>query len=186
MSEASSETDPSLLRPLRTLYAASRRASFGPDEEPPPGAHPKVVEIVRHWRSLRPAPNRLPGRQHFDPIRVPRLLGNIWLVEVVKDDPRLFRARLVGTALEQLGARLRKGEFFEDVAPVGEAQVTTTPFRHVLQAGCVNWRRGPSALSHMEHVRELERVIMPLAADGETVDMFLCLTVFYMADGSEV
>lgn len=186
MPEEPSEPKRSVLRPRSVRFAESQRADFGPDDEPPRGAHPKIVQIVRHWRGLRPALGRLPGRQHFDPVDVPRLLRNIWLVDVVEDDPRLFRARLVGTAFEQLGARLRKGKFFEDVAPAAEAEVTTSAFRHVLRAKCLNWRRGPSSLSHMEHVRELERVIMPLATDGETVDMFLCLTVFYMADGTDV
>lgn len=166
--------------------AESQRADLGLDDEPPPGAHAKVVAIVRHWRSLMPAPGVLPGRQHFDPVQVPQLLSNVWLVDVVSDDPRMFRARLVGTAFERVGARLRKGNFFEDVAPEAEAKVTAQSFRRLLQTGGYSWRRGKSSFSHMEHVRELERVILPLASDGATVDMFLCLTVFYMSDGSDI
>ncbi|WP_119422647.1 PAS domain-containing protein [Desertibaculum subflavum] len=175
-----------LLRPLGERLADSRRAEFGADEDVPAGVHSRIAEIVGHWKSLRPAPGLLPGRGHFDPLQVPQLLKNIWLVDVVKDDPRLFRARLVGTAFGQVGARLRAGKFFEDVAPEAEAKITAAPFRRVLATGRIDWRRGPSSLSHMEHVRELERVILPLAGDGAEVDMFLCLTVFYMSDGGAI
>ena len=186
MPDGLSGPEPSPLRPREERFALSQRAEFDADGDPPAGAHPKIVQIVRHWQSLRPGAGLLPGRQHFDPLAVPSLLRNIWLVDVVRDDPRLFRARLIGTAFGQVGARLRAGTFFEEVAPEAEAKVTTAPFRQVLDTKRINWRRGPSSLSHMEHVRELERVILPLAADGATVDMFLCLTVFYMSDGSDI
>jgi hypothetical protein len=34
--------------------------------------------------------------------------------------------------------------------------------------------------------RELDRVRMPLARDGKTVDMILCLTVFFDKEGKEI
>jgi hypothetical protein len=33
---------------------------------------------------------------------------------------------------------------------------------------------------------ELERLFLPLAADGRSVDMLLCMTVFYSLDGLEI
>jgi hypothetical protein len=184
MVDSTAEHDASLIRPLGERLADSLRADIAPGEEPPPGAHRKVADIIRHWNALRPGPGLLPGRRHFDPIQVPKLLNNIWLVDVVPDDPRKFRARLVGGALIEAGARIRTGMFFDEVPPDGEASVTISTFRELLQTRRINWRRGPSSWRHMEHVRELERVILPLAADGRMVDMFLCLTVFYLANGS--
>ncbi|WP_162914885.1 PAS domain-containing protein [Desertibaculum subflavum] len=173
-------------RPLAERMAASLRAEFGPDEPPPAAAHPKVQRIVRLWQSLRPGPGLLPGRRHFDPLQAPDLLNNIWLMEVVDEDPRRYRLRLVGGALVEAGTGIRKGQFFGDVGSREEAASAAQVFRHLERCRRINWRRGPSALGYMEHVRELERVILPMAADGVTVDIFMCLTVFYYADGREV
>ena len=49
------------------------------------------------------------------------------------------------------------------------------------------WRRGRAMFAiHVERCSELERVVLPFAADGVTVDMALGMTVHYAMDGSEV
>ena len=53
--------------------------------------HPRIAELIRHWRSLAPGPGLLPGRRHFDPMKVPKLLPNIWLLEIVPGPPRRYR-----------------------------------------------------------------------------------------------
>jgi hypothetical protein len=40
-------------------------------------------------------------------------------------------------------------------------------------------------LRHKHEIFALERTILPLAADGKTIDILLCLTVFYRSDGEE-
>src|SRR3546814_16858489 len=57
--------------------------------------HPRVRRIVEHWASMGP-PGRLPGRPHLDPLHIPSLLSNIWLLDVERE-PRLRpRYRLLG------------------------------------------------------------------------------------------
>ncbi len=76
--------------------------------------HPKVLHLIEHWRSLAPGPDLLPGRQHFDPMRVPSLLPNIWLLDVIPGTPRRFRYRLLGTRLSEAGIPGSKGDFVDD------------------------------------------------------------------------
>jgi hypothetical protein len=45
--------------------------------------------------------------------------------------------------------------------------------------------RETSGNSHARPFAELERVFLPLA-DGASVDMLLCMTVFYASDGREM
>ena len=49
----------------------------------------------------------------------------------------------------------------------------------VAESGKPNWRRGKSLIRFEKDYAELERLYLPLASDGETVDMILAITVFY-------
>jgi hypothetical protein len=168
---------------LREELATERRAIFAFAATPPHEMHPKMTRLIRHWQSLAPAPGLLPGRQHLDPIRIADLLPHIWLVDVVDDDPRRYRARLVGGGLVDAGAPFRRGNFFSDVMTPEETRAAINVFDGIAMYKHVNWRRGPSALRHMEHIFALERVMMPMASDSRTVDMVLCMTLFYWTDG---
>jgi hypothetical protein len=152
-------------------------------DEPPAEAHPKIASLIQHWRGLSPAPGLLPGRQHFDPMRVHQLMPHLWLIDVVPDDARRYRARLVGGALVNAGAPIRRGSFLSDVMTPEERLRAGNFFDQIIQRKHVDWRRGPSVLRHMEHIYALERVMMPMATDGRSVDMLLCMTLFYWRDG---
>ena len=125
----------------------------------------------------------LPGRQHFDPLTTPELLNNIWLVDVVPGAAPRFRFRLVGGAAVDAGTEFRKGLYLSEVGSAEEAALATRNFTDQLRTKRAQWRRGPSTLGRLEFARELERVSLPMARDGANVDLFMCVTVFYYADG---
>jgi hypothetical protein len=146
--------------------------------------HPKVRALYDLWRGLRPD-GTLPGRRDFDPVVVPRLLPNIWLVDV-QAQPMRFRYRLLGTAVVFAMGRDLRGSWFDDAHP----EFAGSPFAEELVA-VANERaprhhRGPPFVRHIRDVAGLERIILPLAADGVTVDMLLCLTVFTDVHGHEI
>jgi hypothetical protein len=159
------------------------RSQSSIEDDPPADAHPQVAQLIRHWQSLAPAPGLLPGRQHFDPLRVRQLLPHLWLVDVVPDDSRRFRARLVGGALVDAGVPIRRGRFLSDVMTPEERTRAGDLFDRIVSQRHVDWRRGPPVLGHMKHIYALERAMMPMATDGSTVDMLLCITLFYWTDG---
>ena len=172
------------MRSLTERLALSQHRDFTVDDEAAPAlAHAKIGKIIETWRALRPAPGLLPARRLFDPAMVPDLLPNIWLLDVVPADARLFRFRLVGGAIVDAGTRFRKGGFMTDIGAPEEAALARTNLADQLASRRAHWRRGPSTLGHLEHIHQLERVILPMAADGQAVDLFLCLTVFYHSDG---
>ncbi|MFM8800942.1 MAG: hypothetical protein ACKOEE_10380 [Tagaea sp.] len=45
------------------------------------------------------------------------------------------------------------------------------------------WRCGPPRLSHDPYWKTVENVMLPLAADGTNVDMFLCASAYRRHDG---
>jgi len=140
-----------------------------------------VVALFDYWRSKAPREGVLPGRQHIDPIEIPRLLQYVWLLDVV-DDPRRFRVRLVGTALVQTGTPARTGDFMADFMPPDKRQASLADLERVVQSREPWWFRGPVILRHNTFVQEVERIVLPLAADGRRVDMLLCLSVIQRAE----
>lgn len=146
--------------------------------------HPKIARLTAAWRDMAPAPGVLPGRQHFDPMRVPSLLPNIWLVDVLPGPPRRFRLRLVGGAIVEAGSLFRKGDFMDDPRCSPDPRVVVRIMDAVVDTGRPDWRRGPTVLHHAKHVDTLERIVLPLATDGHAIDMLLCMTVFYRGDGT--
>jgi hypothetical protein len=150
---------------------------------PPPGAHSKIVVLHRYWQSLAPGRGLLPGRRALDPVQIPTLLENLWLVDIV-GTPRRFRLRLTGDAVRRMGFGLKPGEFLDDFMKEGDLPLRQ--FRFLAETGKPVWFRGRAFAPHAKTVTELERLSLPLASDGVTVDVMLCLTVFYTLDGKEV
>jgi hypothetical protein len=156
--------------------------SGDPITQPPPGANARIVAIYDYWRRIAPGPGVLPGRQHLDPVDIPKLLPNVWLLDVVGTPPR-FRTRLVGTALRRAGIPLRPGVFIDDPVPPEHRETMLSRIREITASRQPQWRRGRPFLPHATEVFEIERIFLPLAADGTNVDMLLCLSVLYESTG---
>ena len=153
-----------------------------PDSLPiPQNCHPKIRQIVGYWESKHPAKGVLPGRQHLDPIDIPHLLPNVWLVDVARD-PYRFRFRLVGTAVVEYAGEDNTGRWFDESLPGFVPDV----FIDLVETREPSWQRSASRMRPYKEYRELERVRLPLARDGTTVDMILCLTVFFDKEGNEI
>lgn len=144
--------------------------------QPPATAKPEIVALYDYWRSKAPAEGILPGRRHIDPLDIPKLLPHIWLVDVV-DEPRRFRVRLLGTALVETGTPLRVGDFIIDRLLPEQRAASLAELESVVQSREPLWYRGPLKLRHVTYVHEVERIFLPLAADGRHVDMLLCLSL---------
>lgn len=151
---------------------------------PPLAAAAPIVAIYDYWRSKMPAAGLLPGRRHIDPIDIPRLLPHIWLVDVV-DDPRRFRVRLLGTALVATGTPLRVGDFIVDRLLPEQRAASLAEFESVVRSREPLWYSGPVNLQHETYVHEVERIFLPLAADGQHTDMLLCLSLIRRVDNDK-
>jgi len=152
--------------------------------QPPPGANAKILAIYDYWRRIAPGRGLLPGRRHLHPTDIPKLLPNVWLVDVT-GDPQRFRVRLVGSALQQAGFPLKLGDFVEGPVPPARRPAALSDFRFVTTSRQPLWFRGMPPVPHEKEVYEIERIFLPLAANGATVDVLLCLTVFYKSTGEE-
>lgn len=133
--------------------------------------HPVVRGVYEYWLSICPA-SGLPGRQHVDPAAIPRLLPYVFLIDVERA-PLRFRYRLVGTAYIELMGRDLTGCYLDEVHPTFDGEVREHYTAAVEQRQPV-YRRGQVMFAvEARRFLGMERIIVPLARDGATVDMVL-------------
>jgi len=136
-----------------------------------PGAAVRAhEELFAYWASLRQGA-RLPGRRQVDPAGIKRLLPTVSLIDV-KPDPLEFRMRLAGTALYGVYGREITGRRLSEIYNSAAADYWRTELGRVVSerrpavgVHSLAWR-GASHLSILW-------LRLPLASDGEQVDMIL-------------
>ncbi|MEH6631533.1 MAG: PAS domain-containing protein [Halopseudomonas aestusnigri] len=144
-----------------------------------------AVELAyKYWLSKCPSvqnlsqisdqiPGQIPGRAHIDPMEMVDFLPNILLLDVQRE-PLDFRFRLVGTRVIPLLSRDYTAEWMSNIAN--------------LKAPGKVWTNCSSAAEFAEpvyaftpytgpkrDVMDVEDLILPLAADGNTVDMLMII-----------
>ncbi len=139
--------------------------------------HPKVRALVEYWMRMRPA-GRLPGRQHIDPLDIPSLLPNVWLVDVERASGLRLRYRLIGTSVARAFDHDSTGEYLDETHPQSRDGRVKVYLHDIVRSGLPAWRVGRPLLWLLQDYLSLERIYLPLAANGEDVDMVLALTIF--------
>ncbi len=66
------------------------------------------------------------------------------------------------------------------------AQALFADYRRVVETGEPTWRRGPPHVVPEPEIATVEVLRLPLASDGRTIDMLLCLNLYFSASGREV
>lgn len=146
----------------------------GDDDLPP--CDRRLQALHRYWRSIRPAAGGLPGRKHFDPLDVPKILPWLWLIDV-QSAPLRFRYRLIGTVHVDIEGRNRTGQWLDEAHPKFGNSAAHGQFVAVAERAQVAFYRGPPTYVVQKDYLSIERLIMPLAANGRDVDMLLAITV---------
>ena len=102
---------------------------------PPEAGEPDFVQLFDYWCRQAP-PGRLPGRQHLDPLDLPRdMLPLLMLFDVeAAIDGAQFRVRLAGTKVVQLLGREPRGLLLQQLG-LTEAGNLTSTFRAAVTLG---------------------------------------------------
>ncbi|MFN3461541.1 MAG: PAS domain-containing protein [Oceanibaculum sp.] len=143
-------------------------------------AHGKLRALHRYWESLRPSPDLLPGRQHFQAEDIWPWIGHIGMVDVERVNrpgvPFRFRIRLQGDHLARLTGNGQRGLYLDEtlhtqyrdliLAQHSESVATGMPIYRVHTDETKAWKR-------------IDRLVLPFASDGHSVD--LLMTGLYMA-----
>lgn len=135
-------------------------------------------DVLRYWLEIHPR-DRLPARADFDPVRVPRALRNVALTDVERD-PWRFRVRLMGTAVVQAFGRDFTGRYLHEAIEGFEGSHIQRHRIEVAETGLPSYRHGFGTIPFKLDFAPIERIYLPFADDGRTVDVILSMTI-YMA-----
>lgn len=129
---------------------------------------PPLRRLHDYWQGKR-SPGRLPARRDIDPVEIPQLMPQIALVDILRE-PLDYRYRLFGTRLVEVMGAERTGKRMREVMSPPAVAATER-----LIAGLIETRE-PIAFSGRlfwlgKDFIGFETLALPLAADGETVDM---------------
>ena len=139
----------------------------------PADCHPKIRALYDYWAARRRG-RAMPARADIDPIEIPSLLPNVFLVEVPAVGPMTYR--VFGSALvalfgrELTGRPLGEGAKDEQLPEIldryGRIVAERRPYYHRAR---LNERRNDFT--------QVERIILPLSTDGVQVEQLIGMTI---------
>ncbi|MFT6559748.1 PAS domain-containing protein [Sneathiella sp.] len=137
---------------------------------------PRIVELLDYYLEIHPK-DQMPSRRVFDPFHLPRLLSHLTLVDVERD-PYRFKFRVMGSTITDNMELEGTGKYLDEIFPGIEEQYPYLDRVTVAENSCPVHRLGQPSLSFRTDFANLERVHLPLASDGKTVDMILSMFIY--------
>ncbi len=138
--------------------------------------HPNLVRLFDYWRARRRG--SFPGRDDIDPLEFKFALGNVTLIDVLRE-PLRFRFRLVGSLMAQRMGWDLTGKMADEVPDIEYRSGLLDAYRQIVLG------RAPSTVLYERMIdgqpRRFEVLRLPLAADGETIDMLLLCPQYFEA-----
>ncbi len=140
----------------------------------PADCHPHVRALYDYWDAKR-AGRSMPGRADLDPVDMPRLLPYLFLVDVGPDGELTYR--LSGSAIVAMFERDLTGHpVGTGIRSAGEEADVLARYRRIVATGEPFFHRAVLQ-EEKNDFTAVERMILPLAADGTTVDMLIGILV---------
>ncbi|WP_156092670.1 PAS domain-containing protein [Rhodovibrio salinarum] len=139
--------------------------------------HDEHRQLYDYWRSKRQG-DRLPSRADINPADLRFLLPRLALIDVLREHDNLtFRHRLTGTEIVARSGRDPTGKRFEELYRGEYLQTALATYREVVETGRPNTSDRVYPLLPGRDYMRYDRLLLPLAADGVTVDMVMTLIV---------
>ncbi len=140
-----------------------------------------ICRLVRYWRS-RCAEGRLPARADIDPVALPYILPNIFLMDVRREEElhRRFRFRLFGTELARVHGRDLTGRTFHEALEPEPADGAVRHAMRVVEERIPLFVAGKTLYVRNKEWLNFENCMLPLQDEGGAVNMILGATVYTM------
>ena len=134
-------------------------------------------ELLLYWQS-KLEPGRLPGRRHIDPTELqPRHLSQLLLLDVVETDPpkrRRYRFRVAGTGFAAIAGRDVTGLHYDEIGAPERAMPVIRALDLVVERKAPVFLSGRLSVPSQDYIW-VKRLGLPLAQDGDKVDMILAI-----------
>jgi hypothetical protein len=131
----------------------------------------RLRQLYAYWQS-KAVSGRLPMRADMDPKEIPQLLPYLFMIDV-EHEPRRFRFRLIGTQICTWAGRDITGMYLDDPSYGPRGAVISGQYSEVVDRGVPYYAEQPAARPERDYIF-YERLVLPLAADGCTIDILLC------------
>lgn len=130
---------------------------------------PPLLRLLDYWEKKRAA--RLwPARRDIDPLDFPYVLGNVALLEVMRQ-PLRFRVRLFGDNLvRKIGLEIT-GKMLDEVPLPQLRDHLAQRCREIVERGAPYRTKGDYFMDERQSQHEL--LVLPLSEDGQAIDMLL-------------
>lgn len=148
-------------------------------DQPPALADEGLKALYRYWRELGQAASGLPSVTSFDPLHLPKLLPNIWIIEVAADTHRL-RMRLAGESINAIYGRNIGGHYFADVFPSSDLESLVARYSRALGEPAVFHTTG-EVYAAAGRMTQGERLGLPMLGRSGTTDTMLGATIYGVA-----
>ena len=137
-------------------------------------------ELLSYWQS-KLAPGRLPGRQHIDPTELqPRHLSQLLLLDVVETAPpklhRRYRFRVAGTGFSAIAGRDVTGHYYDEIGAPERTLPVIRALDLVVERKAPVYLSGRLSIPAQDYIW-VKRLGLPLAQDGDKVDMILAVWI---------
>lgn len=138
---------------------------------------PRPLKLLAWWQGKRKG-GRLPARRDVEPTELKEHLGNLVLIEVERA-PLRMRYRLIGSAITRAMQRDSTGKYYDELYGPEVLAQTEASFRWLIEHKAPLRASGEAFYPDRNFYR-YEVLNLPLADDGETVDMVLGELIFHL------
>jgi hypothetical protein len=145
-------------------------------ETPPIVADESLRSLYEYWHALGVAAVGLPSVQAFDPLHLPRLIPNLWILEVAPDTHR-FRMRLAGENINVIYRRNIGGQYFSDVFQPSELGRMIERYTRALNEPAIVCAVG-AVYALAGRFSQGERLALPMVGRSGLTDTMLGATVY--------
>jgi hypothetical protein len=145
-------------------------------ETPPVLADDRLRSLYDYWHALGVAADGLPPVQAFDPLQLPKLLPNLWILEVAQDTHRL-RMRLAGENINVIYRRNLGGRYFNDVFQPEEVALLVERYTRALNEPAI-LRAAGAIYAAAGRLSQGERLALPMLGRSGLTDTMLGATYY--------
>jgi hypothetical protein len=145
-------------------------------DTPPIMADERLQSLYEYWHALGVEAGGLPALQHFDPLHLPKLIANLWILEVAPDTHR-FRMRLAGENINAVYRRSIAGRYISDVFERTELELVVARYTRALNEPCVV-RASGAVYAAAGRFSQGERLALPMLGRSGFTDTILGATTY--------